>query len=103
MQPRQREEDAWKEQIKKERQFEELEQLFSKAKRAQENVLHTFQDAWQGNRSRQRLGLVEETMTEEWQKRKKQMYAVDDAIQESRRAHQRAKFASKEADTHATD
>ncbi|MBC1235179.1 hypothetical protein [Listeria booriae] len=103
MQPRQREEDAWKEQIKKERQFEELEQLFSKAKRAQENVLHIFQDAWQGNRSRQRLGLVEETMTEEWQKRKKQMYAVDDAIQESRREHQRAKFASKEADAHATD
>ncbi|MBA3926059.1 hypothetical protein [Listeria rustica] len=53
MQPRQREEEVWKEQIKKERQFEELEQLFSKAKRAQENVLHTFQDAWQGNQSRQ--------------------------------------------------
>ncbi|AQY52272.1 hypothetical protein PWEIH_09226 [Listeria weihenstephanensis FSL R9-0317] len=103
MQPRQREEEIWEEQIKKERQFEELERLFAKTKRAQEHVLHLFQDAWQGNRSQQRLGLIEETMTEEWQKRKKQMYAVDDTLKESRRAHQRAQFASRGAKTHAKD
>ncbi|MBC1227222.1 hypothetical protein [Listeria booriae] len=103
MQRRQREEDMWTEQIKKERQFEELEQLFSKTKRAQENVLHLFQDAWQGNRSQQRLGMVEEKMTEEWQKRNKQIFVVDDALKKSRREHQREQFASKGAGTHATD
>ncbi|MBC1372494.1 hypothetical protein HB847_08910 [Listeria booriae] len=103
MQPRQQEDEKWAEQIKKERQFEELEHLFSKAKRAQENVLHLFHEAWQGNRSQQRLGLVEDTMTEEWQQRKKQLYAMDDALQEARRAHRREAFATKGAGIDATD
>ncbi|MBC2179980.1 hypothetical protein HCJ82_07455 [Listeria booriae] len=103
MQPRQREGEKWAEQIKKERQFEELEHLFSKAKQAQENVLHLFHEAWQGNRSQQRLGLVEDTMTEEWQQRKKQLYAMDEALQEARRAHRREAFATKGARTYATD
>ncbi|MBC1780370.1 hypothetical protein [Listeria booriae] len=103
MQPRQREEEVWGEQIKKEQQFEELERLFVKTKRAQEHVLHLFQDAWQGSRSQQRLGLIEEMMAEEWQKRKKQMYVVGDILKESRRAYQQEQFASKGAETHATD
>ncbi|MBC1402452.1 hypothetical protein HB904_07470 [Listeria booriae] len=103
MQPRRRKEELWAEQIKKERKFEELEQLFSKTKRAQEGVLHLFQDAWKGSKSQWRLGMIEDTMTEEWQKRKKQMFAVDDALKESRRAYQREQFASKEAGINATD
>ncbi|MBC1911612.1 hypothetical protein HCA73_03030 [Listeria booriae] len=99
----QRETDEWTKQVEQERKMEALEYLFSKTKRSQENVLGLFQEAWQGSKSEQRLGLIEETMTEEWQKRKKQMYAIDDQVKEARRQYQRAKFASKGAGTHATN
>lgn len=93
----------WAKQVEQERKMEALEHLFSKTKRSQENVLSLFQEAWQGSKSEQRLGLIEETMTEEWQKRKKQMYTIDDQVKEARRQYQQAKFASKGAGTHATD